>query len=677
MEVEKEGAIIGFEWGRTSKGDPIARPHNIVGAIRNGNIPSERIKNIEECGEAKIILTTDGNIFTGGSNENGIIGIPEISLKDFTSTLNQLEVAGKTFEEISAGRKHILALTKDGLVYAWGNNTFGQVGKNVPLVGPKKDGNPSPQKVDPESPSKDSNISRIKVVNVPTLIQFDRTIIQILAIDTSSYALDSSGVVWSWGREQYIGRASGEILEKNEDGKPVRVAANHIPKQVRILDNQGKDLKVRALLKKGKKIVTLLGGTGIKKEESEQKEEKKSEIIMEPLASEPSAERESKKVSIPIVQKKKRTAEQELNDYSLLKEMSKKCNSNILEQLILFENGLQLKVGDYKNFTENPFGNVLKGNDSKINQSGEKEEKMNPKPVHIELKTGLKKLEQIYNEFTNLRDLFKPPAKKAEENEEDKEKREFEISDIIEFIVKLLEDSIRLRKLSLLAFKLHSYHLRLKNRNVLSLAATTLSGEKGSAPLSKLVKKMDDILCECEYVCRRFGKLNGEFNKIYDDKISAVTSRTAYHMIDTVYSECQAWKYVNLVGEYAMLYQAGYEDLLSVSEKMEKLHGMYNDLKKGDAHRILEAYESAVEIDQQRKLIEEGKAQIISANEIIVAAKNEICVDGHGSDSVHKKILMQAYEMLVDLSLLRLANYEQFASLYDSLGKAAQNSAQK
>jgi alpha-tubulin suppressor-like RCC1 family protein len=76
------------------------------------------------------------------------------------------------FIAISAGEKHTLGLTFDGRVYAWGNGEYGKLG-----LGDTED--------------------RL----VPTLVESlaDKKITSITAGQDNSYAVDSDGVVWSWG----------------------------------------------------------------------------------------------------------------------------------------------------------------------------------------------------------------------------------------------------------------------------------------------------------------------------------------------------------------------------------------------------------------------------------------------------------------------------------------------
>ena len=72
--------------------------------------------------------------------------------------------------KIAAGGVHSLALRSDGTVWAWGRNSFGQLGDNT-------------------------NTNR----NVPVMVQGLSGVSAISAGDGHSLALKSDGTVWAWG----------------------------------------------------------------------------------------------------------------------------------------------------------------------------------------------------------------------------------------------------------------------------------------------------------------------------------------------------------------------------------------------------------------------------------------------------------------------------------------------
>eukprot|EP00826_Nyctotherus_ovalis_P022098 TRINITY_DN17236_c0_g2_i6.p1 TRINITY_DN17236_c0_g2~~TRINITY_DN17236_c0_g2_i6.p1 ORF type:complete len:679 (+),score=242.60 TRINITY_DN17236_c0_g2_i6:186-2222(+) len=655
--IKIDPILIAYEWGRSDKGDPISRPHGMLVKITTEALDPGSIEAIEECGEAMLVLTDKGTLYTCGSNRHGILGIPELNLQASSKELREVKFEKSSITEISVGARHVLALTREGKVYSWGSNNCGQIGK------PNEPKQKNLESLGDEQAAPMSEVKN-KTVSVPAYIHFDLPISKILAVDNSSYALDEQGQIWSWGREQYIGRASGTTEELNEDGDKVTVAANHVPRRVNIMDLNGVPIKIKHMVRKGKKVMAFLEGNTLEKsvDEEAHSEESKGEALKQPASflkpvqgrgDDISAVFEDTTQNKSRVLKKKREVEHEQAEYNLLKELIFECKVRVIEPMMAFQKELQERVDDFNNFVENPFGEVLNDDNSK-NADGLAG--LKKKPLHIDMKKGTADLDIIFRDFNEIKKRYASNISEVEGNR---------YSEILFFMLRNMEDSIKLRKLALLAFKLHGYHLRLKHKNVLSLASSSLLNEWSN--ISELTKRMKDILGECEYITKRFTSLQGELNKAYDDKVNSVVSRTAYHMIDTTYSECQAWKYVNIIGEYAVIYRTGYDNFYSISEKMERLYGMYSELKKGDVYQVAQAYKTAVASAAQKVIIEKGRSHIISTNDQIIMAKPEICVDGIDGEGMHKRILSQAYEILVDSAILRIAYYDLFLSYYDQL----------
>lgn len=79
------------------------------------------------CGYAHtLFLLSDGSIWSAGNNEHGQLGLGHEGghhqLKQISS------IFGIPFTQVTAGYHHSLALTMSGKVFAWGNNSHGQLG---------------------------------------------------------------------------------------------------------------------------------------------------------------------------------------------------------------------------------------------------------------------------------------------------------------------------------------------------------------------------------------------------------------------------------------------------------------------------------------------------------------------------------------------------------------------
>lgn len=88
---------------------------------------------VEDNGEARLYLTEDGRVYCSGRSDYGLLGRGDESVKEEVDyeaqTRNIFRVPiPEQVVDIKMGRKHALALTAMGEVYAWGSNNAGQVG---------------------------------------------------------------------------------------------------------------------------------------------------------------------------------------------------------------------------------------------------------------------------------------------------------------------------------------------------------------------------------------------------------------------------------------------------------------------------------------------------------------------------------------------------------------------
>jgi alpha-tubulin suppressor-like RCC1 family protein len=84
-----------------------------------------------------LVVTADGEVFTWGNGQAGQLGIGSMPTIHFTSGVrdttyylpfpSRVPMLSQVIA-VAAGSKHSLAVTKDGTVYSWGENRYGQLG---------------------------------------------------------------------------------------------------------------------------------------------------------------------------------------------------------------------------------------------------------------------------------------------------------------------------------------------------------------------------------------------------------------------------------------------------------------------------------------------------------------------------------------------------------------------
>ena len=128
----ESGAVLA--WGRGRNGElgtgqpavassptPVAVA-GVAGAVR-----------IDAYGKAAFAVTRDGAVMAWGGRKWGMIGDgqhPKRYLEDGQPAYSPVRVPGLAkIARVSAGPGHVLALSEDGRVYSWGSNTHGALGR--------------------------------------------------------------------------------------------------------------------------------------------------------------------------------------------------------------------------------------------------------------------------------------------------------------------------------------------------------------------------------------------------------------------------------------------------------------------------------------------------------------------------------------------------------------------
>ena len=181
IALKKDGTV--WAWGATSLGSIHEGGEAWIKEF--GNVPIQikginDVVNISAGGGQFMALKKDGTVWAWGGNSWGELG-------DGTNNDSNTPVQVKGLNDvvdISAGGGHSVALKKDGTVWAWGYNGAGQLGNGTVSS-------------DWEGLYNNSN--------VPVQVKGLNDVIAISANMIRTVALKNDGTVWAWGSNWLVG----------------------------------------------------------------------------------------------------------------------------------------------------------------------------------------------------------------------------------------------------------------------------------------------------------------------------------------------------------------------------------------------------------------------------------------------------------------------------------------
>ena len=156
-----------------------------------------------------LAIDAKGQVYSWGEDISGQLGRGNTGRNDCSKTEDcRLDIGAIDGIDhavmVAAGYKHNLVLTKDGIVWAFGTNTQGQLGNATTI------NSSTPVKVDFSAAADIGHI------------------VQVVASASSSYALDDKGQVWGWGSDAYANLGRGQECNKannciNINATPIRI----------------------------------------------------------------------------------------------------------------------------------------------------------------------------------------------------------------------------------------------------------------------------------------------------------------------------------------------------------------------------------------------------------------------------------------------------------------------
>ena len=134
VALTSEGKV--YAWGRNNEGElgdgtTISRS-TPVATDMSGVLSGKIVTAITVGDEHTVALTSEGKVYAWGRNTYGQLGDGTFTNRTTPTAVNTSGVlSGKIVTAIAAGGDHTVALTSDGQVFDWGNNTYGQLGNGT------------------------------------------------------------------------------------------------------------------------------------------------------------------------------------------------------------------------------------------------------------------------------------------------------------------------------------------------------------------------------------------------------------------------------------------------------------------------------------------------------------------------------------------------------------------
>lgn len=201
VAIDSTGQVFG--WGINSAGQlgdgTIAPRRSAVAVDTSGILSGKQVIAIAAGAYHCLAITKDGRLAAWGDDSLSQLGdggsfVQRLS-PVWTSTNGIAD--GERFMAVSAGQYHSLALSASGKVYSWGWNLYGQLGTSNTFN------------------------QRTPVLVDGTGVLSNRTVTAISAGSIHSLALTSEGEVFSWGNNDYGQLGDGSNVERHS---PVAVS---------------------------------------------------------------------------------------------------------------------------------------------------------------------------------------------------------------------------------------------------------------------------------------------------------------------------------------------------------------------------------------------------------------------------------------------------------------------
>ena len=136
--VSSNGSVMGKMPGQTTitcvNSNSTLKAMCIINVAKNGAIAfpqSGTGQTVDTAQSFTVVLKEDGTVWSTGNNTNGQLGNgTNNNVNEPTQVRTDSKTALQNIVKISVGNSHAMALTKEGIVYSWGKNSCGELGIN-------------------------------------------------------------------------------------------------------------------------------------------------------------------------------------------------------------------------------------------------------------------------------------------------------------------------------------------------------------------------------------------------------------------------------------------------------------------------------------------------------------------------------------------------------------------
>ncbi|MDR0520163.1 MAG: hypothetical protein LBG82_09005, partial [Clostridiales Family XIII bacterium] len=182
--LTSSGAVYG--WGSNNLGqlcDDTKKSSSSPKLIPAQLFGGKSIQSIEICGNGTVFaITSDGEVYAWGNNSSGQLGNGTMNnaVNYMPQLIDQSHFGDEKVKSIAAGWNHCFALTESGNIYAWGENRVGQLGNGT----------------------EDWNLHAVPEPVEQSLFSGEK-IVSISAGNQQGFALTDNGRLYSWGSNSH------------------------------------------------------------------------------------------------------------------------------------------------------------------------------------------------------------------------------------------------------------------------------------------------------------------------------------------------------------------------------------------------------------------------------------------------------------------------------------------